>query len=157
VNPAAFFQNRVVFRAVQQTTATTLPSSGAITTIAYDDILEDPYSGWNATTHEWLAPVSGWYQVTTTVYVAAPGSLEIALYSYIGGSVSSNAYSGIPLTSTCMPSSTPGAAEGIFWVYLIGGTDSVWGAAAIKNASASHATDLTAGQQSSMEIIWKSV
>ena len=56
VSPAAFFQQKVVFRATQATTATTLPSAGTTTAIAYDNIIEDPYSGWDATNKNWAAP-----------------------------------------------------------------------------------------------------
>ena len=41
-NVAGFLQTGVVFRASQTTTATSLPDSGAATTIGFDDVLEDP-------------------------------------------------------------------------------------------------------------------
>lgn len=157
VNALAFFQQKVVFRATQATSATTLPSSGGVTTIAYDNIIEDPYAGWNATTHEWLAPagLSGWYQVTVTVWLAAPGALQIVLSPYVGGSAAYNANTGKALAGSVVASSSPGgAAEGTWLLWLTGGQDAVWGAGAIANSGANHATSTTAGQNSSIEVIW---
>ena len=158
VNAAAFFQQRVIFRATQSGTATTLPSSGSITTITYDNILEDPYSGWSASTHRWTAPAgySGWYQVTVTVWVTAPSSAQVVLEPYVQTTAAaSNIAQGYPLTAVVTGTSAA-AAEGTFYPYLTGGLDAVYGAAAIKNASASVSTDLTAGTQSSLEICWVS-
>ena len=55
--------------ASQTTTATSLPDSGAATTIGFDTVAEDPYSGWDSGTFLWTPPAgySGWYQATLTV------------------------------------------------------------------------------------------
>ena len=155
VNAAAFFQQRVIFRAVQASSATTLPSSGAVVTIAYDDILEDPYSGWSATSYNWTAPLgySGWYQVTVTVWVTASGADNIVLSPYIIGDAASNAMSGYPLASVVIPNGQ-GGAEGTYYVYLTSGQDAVSGGASVTNSSSSVSTDLSTGTQSSLEIVW---
>jgi hypothetical protein len=147
---AAFLQNRVVFRARQATTATTLPASGAATVIGYDAIDEDPYSGWTGTpTFAWMPPAgySGWYQVTTTLFTAIVGAAVDLRPSVLG----SYAYT----LATVQGATTHGnGAEGTFTVYLIGGQDTVQGGGAQLNAGASLLTSLTAGQQSSLEITW---
>lgn len=155
VSPAAFFQQKVVFRATQTTTATTISSSGATAYIEYDNIIEDPYSGWDATNKNWAAPAgySGWYLVTVTVWVTAPGATGVVLAPHVTGSAASNAASGYPLACICLPDDAAGA-ESYWYVYLAGASDAVGGGAAIYNASANVTTDLTAGQNSSIEIIW---
>ncbi len=52
-------------------------ANATFTTVTFDTVTEDPYSGWNASTHEWMAPYTGWYEVivgdnvTTAVDVQA--------------------------------------------------------------------------------------
>jgi hypothetical protein len=152
VNPLTFFQNRVVFRALQATTATTLPSSGALTKIAFDDILEDPYSGWSSSTHEWTAPVTGLYHVTFCVFMTSgatndewsvlPQIVTPAVINY-----------GEPLAAVALGTGAS-AAECTTYVYLQAGEDFVCGQAALLDASASLATNLTTGAQSSFEVMW---
>lgn len=156
VNALAFFQQRVIFRATQTTTATTLPSSGAVTTIAYDNILEDPYGGWSASTHKWTAPagLSGWYQVTVTVWVAPPAALQVVLSPYVGGSAAYNPNSGVELAGVTVPTAIAAGVEGTWALWLTGGQDATWGAGAIANSSSNVLTSLTAGQNSSIEIVW---
>jgi hypothetical protein len=149
VNPATFFRTRVVFRATQATTATTIPDSGAYTTIAYDNILEDPYSGWSASAHKWTAPAgySGWYLATMCVFIASAANNDI-LAANIGGSPQ------VEPAAASAQSNAAGGAVAANYAYLTGGQDALWGTAALLNASASVSTSLTAGEQSSLEIIW---
>jgi hypothetical protein len=155
VTAAAFFQQKVVFRATETVTATTLPSAGTTTAIGFDNIIEDPYSGWSATNENWTPPLgySGWYLVTLTVWVTAPGATETVLVPHLAGAAAGNAVDGYPLTCIVLPNGASGA-EAYWYVYLVGGSDAIAGAAAILNSSSSVTTDLTAGQNSSMEIIW---
>ena len=147
---ASFFQNRIVFRARQATTATTLPSTSVITAIGFDAIDEDPYSGWNAGTFTWIPPVgySGIYQVTMTVRTAAPANLvDIGTYFKIAGAT-------YGIGDAQGQSVTGAGVSSTFTFYLIGGQDGIQGNAAIFNSGANVLTSLTAGQQSTMEIIW---
>ena len=150
---ASFLQNRVVFRAAQTTTATTLPDSGAVTTIGYDDVLEDPYSGWDSGTFEWGPPsgYSGWYQVTVTLRTANVADL-VDLRAGLTGEFTGQltCVQGQSVTST-----TSGVCA-TFGLYLTGGQDSVGGAGQILNSGAAAETSLTAGQNSTLEIIWVS-
>jgi hypothetical protein len=149
VNPATFFRTRVVFRATQANAATTLPDTGAYTVIAYDNIIEDPYSGWSASTHKWTAPAgySGWYLATMCVYTGASANNDI-LAANIGGSPQTE-----PATAVALGTGAGGTVAANY-AYLVGGQDALWGTAALLNASSSISTSLTAGQQSSLEILW---
>lgn len=152
---AAFFQQRVVLRATQVTTATTLPSGGAITAIGYDNITEDPYQGWIAGNKQWAAPFSGWYQVNVTVWVAAPGAANVVLEPYAETlKTPGNAMNGRNLTAVVIPNDIAGA-EGTWITYLTDG-DVVWGAANVKNSASNVTTNLTVGQNSALEVIWLS-
>jgi len=151
---AAFFQQRVVFRATQVTTATTLPSAGTLTSIIFDNITEDPYDGWALTSAStWTAPVAGWYQATVTAWVAAPGATNTVLEVYVQTVKSpGNAANSKALTAVVVPNAVAGA-EATWTVYLAVG-DAMSGAASIQNSGSPVLTSLTAGQNSSMEIIW---
>jgi hypothetical protein len=150
-SPAAFFQNRMVLRVSQASTSQNLPSSGALTTITFDTVLEDPYSGWNATSHSWTPPTGlfGWFQVTLTVWVSSPG-LGVVLEV---GTLTATSVDSLALCDIIC-NSGQGGAEGTYFVYLNGGQDNVAGQAKVMGASGAVATDVTAGQNSTMEIVW---
>jgi hypothetical protein len=148
---ASFFQNGVVFRASQTTTATSLPSSGATTVIGYDNIIEDPYSGWNSGTHSWGPPAgySGWYQVTMTIRTVTLANL-VSIQAHIKGTWTYN------LTLAQGNSTASAGVSAAFGVYLIGGQDTVQAAGSIGNSGVNVNTDLTAGQNSTLEITFLS-
>jgi hypothetical protein len=149
-NNAGFLQNRVVFRASQTTTATSLPDSGAVTTIGYDNVLEDPYSGWDSGTFLWTPPAgySGWYQVTMTIRTVALSAL-VNLRASLAGSYT--------YQLTCLQgSSTDGGVSATYGVYLTGGQDSAGAAGQLLNSGSNVNTSLTAGQNSTLEICWLS-
>lgn len=152
VEPASFFQNRIVARVSQTSTTTSLPSSGNATTVAFDTVIEDPYSGWSAGSFNWTPPAgySGWYQVTLTVIVSAPGATGVTLQlNLLYGGVSTGKISG------CLQPNATGGCSGEFLIYLTGGQDAVAGQAAVKNSGSAVSTkDTPAGQQSTMEIVW---
>jgi hypothetical protein len=149
----AFFQNGVVLRASQATTATTLPDTAVSTKIAYDSILEDPYSGWNASTHLWTPPAgySGWYQVTVTIRTATLADL-VNLQPALAGTWTY----GLGILQAQGAGTPGGGASGTFTVYLTGGQDTVGGACGLYNSGSNVSTSLTAGQQSALEIVWVS-
>ena len=148
---ASFLQYGVVLRATQTTTATSLPDSGAATTIGFDDVLEDPYSGWDSGTFLWTPPAgySGWYQATLTVRtveVAANVNLRPLLAGTYGQAL-----------ATAMGADTSGAGvSGTFVVYLVGGQDTIGGACELLNSGSAKNTSLTSGQQSTLELVWVS-
>jgi len=147
---AGFLQNRVVFRASQTTTATTLPDSGAVTAIGYDNVIEDPYSGWDSGTFLWGPPsgYSGWYQVTITVRTATLAEL-VNLRPAITGSWD--------YSLTCVQGSSSGTGGGVsatYTVYLVGGQDSAGAGCQLLNSGSAVDTELTAGQNSTLEIVW---
>lgn len=149
VNPATFFRARVVFRASQTTTATTLSSSGNYSTIIFDNIIEDPYSGWSNTLHHWVAPAgySGTYLATFQVYVGTAVAVNTILAIEIGGTNQIE-----PATATACAGTT--GVVCMNYQYLVGGQDGLWGTAAVLNSGVNVSTDLTNGQNSTFEIIW---
>jgi hypothetical protein len=149
--PATFFQNRMALRVSQTSGTTTLPSSGALTTIQFDTVLEDPYGGWSATHHWWTPPAGlyGWFQVTLTVW-AVPTALNVVLEL---GTLLSNVIPSLALCDIVANNGVSGAT-GTYWVYMSGGQDNVAGQARVLNASANVPTNLTAGENSTMEIMW---
>jgi hypothetical protein len=148
---AAFAQNGVVLRVSQTTTATTLPDTAAVTTIAYDNVIEDPYSGWNASTHLWTPPAGydGWYQATITIRTVTLASLVdlrpalAGTYTYNLTTVQGNSNAGAGVCATMI-------------VYLVGGQDTLGAACQLINSGVNVNTSLTAGQQSTLEIVWRS-
>lgn len=154
VNPAAFFQQRVIFRASQTSGATSLPAAGTYETITYNNIIEDPYSGWNGSTHAWTPPAgySGWYQFTATVIMQSPGAAGVGLKIQILDAAVSTG----PLTVTMLPSAAVGGGEATFYVYLIGGQDGVAVQAGLQNSSGAVSTNATAtsGQAPTFEACW---
>ncbi len=61
----------ILFRAERHASQTL--SASTYNTIQFDTILEDPYSGWNSGSYEWVAPYTGWYSawLTSTISAAA--------------------------------------------------------------------------------------
>lgn len=64
----------ILFRAEQHTAQSIAAST--FTIVSYDTIVEDPYGGWSNTStgnqaaHSWLAPFTGFYEVTITGCIA---------------------------------------------------------------------------------------
>lgn len=140
--PMQFATNRIVFRANQQTTQSI--TTGAYRIITYDTVLEDPYSGWNSGSHQWLAPYTGLYEVTVFCSIATnPASLQV----------------GIGITGTTIVGSqpeTPSAQLGGAIAYGLyactGGQDYIQGIAQVDNTSS---TDVSAiGRYPRMEIVY---
>jgi hypothetical protein len=147
-DPARFYQNRVMYRVLQTQTANLLTSS--YNDMKFDTMLEDPYRAWNSGPF-FVAPFNGWYQVTSTVWVAAPGVTQCALFLTIFSSAAGNPTAGIGITVTNLPAAG-GAGEIVWAVYLAAGNTVTIGAAVTGVASVH--TNLNAGQQSSMEVMW---
>lgn len=148
---AAFLETKMAFRGDQENAATTIPDTGAVTTIGLDTAIEDPYGGFNATTHLWTPPAgySGWFDVCYTLRTAAQaanGMLQIVMagtYSYA-------------IDQALGSTSTGAGISAQFRCYLVGGQDSIGLAAQLKNATANLNTSITAGLRSTMEIMWTS-
>ena len=145
---AQFFQSRVVFRGRQTLASTSLPSSGAQTLIGIDTVDEDPENGFLSGTNAWMPKVSGWYQVTIDVQLASLAT-GVQLRPALGGTAVNTAV-GTQLGAV----SHAAGSDGEFVVYLVGGSDYVQVLAQIQNASAAISTSITAGTQSSMEVVW---
>jgi hypothetical protein len=151
--PALFFQYGIVARVSQTLSTTTLPSSGNVTTIGFDTVLEDPYSGFNSTTAAWTPPMgySGWYQVTLTVFTSAPVANLVTLQPQLGGA---STYARLQAIEGSSSTSRPAGCSAAFGVYLFGGASSVNGQCRLLNASVNSTTGTVAGVNSTMEITW---
>jgi hypothetical protein len=130
----------VMFRAVQAN-AQALSSGG--TALSFDTVLEDPYSGWNAGSNQWLAPYTGWYQVDVFCSVAvAAVNLQV---SVVVDNLTAYSTSQAELSST-----TSGGGPAFAWVNLVAGTDFVTAQA---TPSSNQNTDVShSGRQPSMNI-----
>jgi hypothetical protein len=153
---AGFAQQRVVARMIQQTTTTTLASAFATsTTIGYDTVLEDPYNGWNNSSHVWFAPTgySGYYLVTAQVFTAASSTAGVGLLLNILCTNTNSA--AFIITVTMLPTATVGCGEAAALIYLVGGQDGVYVTAQQQNATNTLATtSATFGQQSTLDVVW---
>jgi hypothetical protein len=138
-----FLTQDIVFRA-ERHASQTIPTN-TTTKIQYDTVLEDPYSGWNASTFEWLAPYTGWYLATTTSTVsAAAGAVAAAV-----GTPETEQYGAmVQVTATLFGGCS---AEQI--VPLTGGVDYVYGATW---TSFSATTNTTNGRYPTLEILFVS-
>ena len=112
-----FLTAQVVFRAEQHTTQTL----NGFTPISYDTILEDPWSGWNASSFVWLAPFSGWYEVTLGHSIATATVITEAVPE-----ISGITYEMSEVTCT---SSTEGGTSSSLLASMVGGIDYVQGVA----------------------------
>jgi hypothetical protein len=135
----------IVFRAVQKTTQAITAST--FTTLTMDTVLEDPYSGWNSGSNEWLAPFTGWYEITMAWSCgAAAATIEAVI-----------AISGLQYELeevTVASAITGGAGASLGPVPLVGGQDFVqaqaWSSAGVSTSTASN------GRQPWLEITFVS-
>lgn len=140
--PLTFLCSQIVFRA-HDTSNQALSTS--FSNLTYDTVDEDPYSGWNASSHQWLAPYTGWYSVTVTCSVATAGvSLRVAV-----GQSGAAQYEG---TGALLAGAVLGEGSAAAVVLLAGGTDFITGQAL---ASGACSTDTSSpGRFPSLEITY---
>jgi hypothetical protein len=144
-NSLGFQTAGIVFRAVQKTTQAITGST--FTTLTMDTVLEDPYSGWSSGSNEWLAPFTGWYEITTGwSCLAANATIEAVI------AISGLQYELEEITVTT--AITGGAGASLGPVPLVGGQDFVqaqaWSSAGVSTSTASN------GRQPWMEITYVS-
>jgi hypothetical protein len=151
-DPFSALENRPVARFRQASAAQALPSSGAATVLEFDVVDEDPLGGWQPGAWAWGPPAgwSAWYQVTVTLFTQ-----PVASGNVIRPGITAPGSPG-PVGSQLPGAGNNGGAQGTFWVYLIGGQDTVQATGALLNASVNVNTDIGATQQSAMEVTWLS-
>ena len=145
-----FCTTGIVFRADQESGNQSLSSSGSgNNVITYDTVLEDPYGGWSATAtgsqlaHSWLAPYTGWYEVTTTYSIATANVITEAIVLV----TNATEYDLCEITNV---SQTEGGGGGSVIVPLIGGVDYLQG---LVQVSANVTTDTSApGRYPQMQV-----
>jgi len=158
--PMNFFMTRQILRVHQASASTTLPSAGTMTTIAFDTVDVDNYSGWNAGTHAFSPPtgLSGWFLVTSQVFIASPAAAGTGLGVQIVSPVLTTSSSAITaLANNKMPTSgtaSAGSTSVMAYVYLVGGSDTVLTQACVTNAGANATTNLSNGLWSTMDVSW---
>lgn len=150
-DPFAVLEQRVVFRGRQTVTAQALPSSAVATVIQYDTVDEDLLGGWQPSAWAWGPPAgfSGWYQVIVTLWTVAGVAGNAIRPGIIAPGSPAN-------LGVAYPGTAVGGVQGTFWCYLVGGQDTAQATGTLLNAAANLNTDIGAGQQSSLEVIWLS-
>lgn len=148
--PFTFLTTKVVFRATLTTGITV--TKNAYTQLPFNNIIEDPYSGWNSGTNSWQCPLgcSGWYEVTVTGWIVPMSGAAVQPVAGLNGSA---AWS---LDSSWTDAGLNDGGSGAVLQSLIGGLDSIYGYLYL-TASANGTTATTAGQQCAIEIVWVSM
>lgn len=150
-DPFAFLEQRVVFRGRQTVTAQALPSSAVATVIQYDTVDEDPLGGWQPSAWAWGPPAgfSAWYQVIVTLWTVAGVAGNAIRPGIIAPGSPAN-------LGVAYPGTAVGGVQGTFWCYLVGGQDTAQATGTLLNAAANLNTNVVAGAQSSLEVVWLS-
>lgn len=145
--PFTFLTSKVVFRAENH--ATTTLTGGTFVKIPFNTILEDPYSGWNATSHVWDCPdgCSGLYEVSMTAITSNPGNSTSVVLPIIYLNGAEYLEMGEDWLANGATSGSCGGAP----VPLVGGVDNIGG---YIYTTTTVTTENTAGQYTTMEITW---
>jgi hypothetical protein len=148
--PFTFLTTKVMFRAEHH--SATAMSAGVATVVPYDTVLEDPFGGWNSSTHAWTCPTgcSGWYEISGTSFIASTPNVT-SIHEFVVFQ------SGTEYAETSADWSVNGHASGScgsVQVPLLGGIDTIQGA--ILSITGVN-TSATAGQYSTLEIAWISL
>ena len=146
--PLSFLTSKIVFRA-QLTDSLSLAAGDTL--IPFDDILEDPLSGWQSGSSQWELPAGyeGTFEVALTVPCAANLS-EPVVQARVGVNSAAQLYA---VSKAWVPPLTvPGIASGACQVQLFGGADSVQGYCYLDGSAGDAVT--TAGQRCTMQVSW---
>lgn len=112
------------------------------TTVSYDTVLEDPWSGWVSATNRWVAPESGWYEITAFVSCATTSTI-------LTPSVLITGSSGYTVDVATQSSAVLGGGTCFARVPMVGGADYVQIQA---SGSSGFSTDVSsAGRFSTLE------
>ena len=154
--PLAFLTSKVMLRA--ELAGTQVLTANTSTLLPFNSILEDPFSGWDASQSQWFCPAgySGTYEVTLTAS-CGPGIGSTTLVTpQVGVNSAAFLYT---VDRAWVPGATvPGIASGSTLVQLYGGTDSVQGYAALPSGSGTNGGVVTtAGQRCELTISWCSL
>lgn len=148
-NNFSFITNRVVLRARLSTAQNFITGD---TVIAFNNIDEDPYSGWSSTAtgaqaaNSWLAPYTGLYEIHLRAGAISATEWSKPRVSVTGGGA-------VDLSGIANNGNGPGGANGFYTVAMLGGSDYIQG---IVNLSTGVAAATNAGDQSMMEILYLS-
>lgn len=141
-----FLTGSIVFRG-KQTVQQAITPAATFVVLSLDTVLEDPYSGWNASLNRWAAPYTGWYEVTVFSSVAT----QAVILQTAVELTNTQQFIGSGFTQLA---ATLGGGSTSQIVPMIGGTDYVQ---AMAWTSAASDTDVSSqGRQPSMEITYVS-
>jgi hypothetical protein len=142
--PLGFQSQGIVFRA-EQHTGQPFAGGGTWTTVGYDTVLEDPYSGWDGTS-KWTAPYTGWYEITVTNVITT-------LNAVIEAAVLQSGATRYELSCEAVAFALPGGTCGAVTLPMTGGADYVQGQIFSTAAGTFNTVD---GRYSSIEITFVS-
>jgi hypothetical protein len=125
-------------------------TAGTYTVIQWDTILEDPYAGWNGSSFSWLAPLTGWYEITVTVQYSVT-SAQVAAAVRLSG-VYSATYQLSEYTAGGAAGMW-GGTSGAIVLPMVAGTDFIQGIAWAGNSTTLRSSN---GSYSSIEITYVS-
>jgi len=147
-----FLTTKVVFRGRQAVTPQSLLTANPL---QIDTVDEDPYGGWSGSPNWWWTPpFSGWYQATTTGFMQTP-TAGGDLYAVISAGNDYSASYQYPQQNVQTVHGQ--GTSGTFWFYLIGGEYSIAVSVQYAGSASAPETSVTAGQQSTLEIVWASL
>ena len=144
--PLAALTSRVVFRAAKTNSQTLAAGNN---TIQFNSIIEDPFSGWNATTYTWTPPAawSGTYIVRAGIVTGGTAGGRIGVLIGLNGSAL------YTLDTTWTSPSIANAACGEAPVQLVGGQDQV---SILGYSTVGVNVGTPAGEQCTVEVTWYS-
>jgi hypothetical protein len=143
--PLIFQTTGCIFRASR--TSTQSFSSGN-NIVEYNTILEDPYSGWNATDYYWLAPFTGWYSITVVSSAISGTGIE-----WMTANIITPEFYFTGCQSPGVNDDYPVIASATAILPLIGGTDWIKGGIYVSASTSAPTTD---DRQNTMEITFVS-
>jgi hypothetical protein len=144
--PFGFLTAQTVLR-VQQSAAQGPFSTTSFNTITFNTVLEDPFSGWNASSHKYVVPFTGWYEITLGYSISTINTITEGVI-YITGTTQ------YELSEITNVSSTEGGGGASIILPLIGGEDYVQGQ--LWTSAASSIDVSAAGRLPWMEIVFVS-
>jgi hypothetical protein len=148
-NSFGFVTAKPVFRGTQTSGAQTTVTS-ALVPIHLNNILEDPYSGWDAVNNRWMPPVglSGWFLAVGNVFTVSPGATKVV--GALGTNGPGATFYGSETANPSVAHTCGGPCMAV--AFLTGGAN-FWQLQAYTTGTGI-ATSVTVGQNSHMEIVW---
>lgn len=124
------FLSAGVMLRVQQTTPGGEALSAGFNTLTFNQVLEDPWSGWNPAFWQYNVPITGLYEITVT-------GMTVAGSNWVSGAVLISGAATIQGNADLCPSGTAGGGICSVIVPLVAGFDFVQGGLSLSTGSTS--------------------